>query len=48
MQAEILRELGEFDQALGVLSAPLPDGFDVAVRRLRSLSEAGDRRLREL
>ena len=48
MQAEILRELGEFDQALGVLSAPLPDGFDVAVRRLRSLSEAGDRQLREL
>ena len=32
MQAEILRELGEFDQALGVLSAPLPDGFEVAER----------------
>ncbi len=48
MQAEILRELGEFDQALAALSAPLPDGFDIAVRRLRSLSEAGDRQLREL
>lgn len=48
MQAEILRELGEFDQALGVLSAPLPDEFEVAVRRIRSLSEARDRRLHEL
>jgi hypothetical protein len=48
MQAEILRELGEFDQALAVLSAPLPDRFDIAVQRLRSLSAARDRRLREL
>lgn len=48
MRAEVHRELGEFSQALSELAAPLPDGFGTAVRRLRSLAEAGDRQVREL
>jgi hypothetical protein len=48
MQAEVLRQLGEFDRALDLLSQPLPDQLQTAVKRLRSLCETGDTQLREL
>jgi hypothetical protein len=48
MQAELLRQLGEFDRALSLLSQPLPDQLQTAVKRLRALCEAGDTQLREL
>lgn len=48
MRAEIHRQLGEFDQSLAVLSSPMQAYLEAAVKRIRSLCEAGDRHVRTL
>ncbi|MBY0436911.1 MAG: hypothetical protein K2W80_01880 [Burkholderiales bacterium] len=45
MQAELLRQLGEFDLALAVLSRPLPNELETARKKLQALCEAQDRTL---
>ncbi|KPF60018.1 hypothetical protein D621_02750 [beta proteobacterium AAP51] len=48
MRAELLRELGRFDDALQLLEAALPAGLDLARKRIRALCEARDRVVRPL
>jgi hypothetical protein len=45
MLAEIRRELGQFEQALDLLSGEPPDGFEVTVERIRSLARQKLRRV---
>jgi len=42
MKAEVLRELGEFDAALGMLSTIASNDYEAIVGQMRSLCEAGD------
>lgn len=48
MRAEILRQLGQFDDGLAVLSSSTEAHLEAAAKRLRSLCEAGDREVRPL
>ena len=48
MRAEALRQLGEFDQAVAILSKPFPQEYDTALSRLLGLCAQRDTVLQKL
>jgi hypothetical protein len=48
MRAEVLRQLGEFDQAVAILSKPFPPEYDTALSRLLGLCAQRDTVLQKL